>query len=212
MLFCECSALTALPFVLIPQSSLLPARAYLRVSQTQSADTCAERAYAIPWVEREQRGLLPAPFLLSSSVEADSDPGFSTEGERKHGLPEALRWWELTQGEGSWKAFLGPLNKYHKVGDLTPETYCLIILEAGSLRTMYGQGWLPLRSVRMGSAPCLSATFCDLLAVFRALWLMGASPPCPFHHAHMAFSCVHPNFPSYKNTSHVRLVPLPALI
>lgn len=68
-------------------------------------------AYAIPWVEREQRGLLPAPFLLSSSVEADSDPGFSTEGERKHGLPEALRWWELLQGEGSWKAFLGPLKQ-----------------------------------------------------------------------------------------------------
>lgn len=34
---------TTLPFVLIPQSSLLPARAYLRVSQTRSADTCGVR-------------------------------------------------------------------------------------------------------------------------------------------------------------------------
>lgn len=31
-------------------------------------------------VEREQRGLLPAPLPLPSSVEADSDPAFPTEG------------------------------------------------------------------------------------------------------------------------------------
>lgn len=188
---CECSALDSSAFCpLIPQSSLLPARAYLRVSQTQSADTCAERI-------RDSMGGKGA----EGAPAACSFPAFlqcggrqwqdSPQKVRKHGLP-GLRWRGCSRGrivEGFPRAW----NKYHKVGDLTPETYCLIILEAGSLRTRYGQGWLPLRSVR--ALLHASPTFCDLLAVFRALWLMGASPPRPFHHAHMAFSLHVHQFP-----------------
>ena len=59
-------------------------------------------------------------------------------------------------------------------------------------------GMVPSEVCARGSVPRLSPTFCDLLAVFGALWLVEASPPRPFHHACMAFSlcaCLHPNFP-----------------
>lgn len=166
-------------------------------------------AYAIPWVEREQRGLLPAPFLLSSSVEADSDPGFSTEGERKHGLPEALRWWELLQGEGSWKAFLGPLKQISQGRWFNPR----------NLLPHHSGGWKSENKVWAGMvASEVCARLCSMpLRYF--LWFAGSlqssvaygsitTPSLPSCSHGLLPACIQIS-PSYKNTSHVGLVPLP---
>ena len=68
-------------------------------------------------------------------------------------------------------------------------------------------GLIPSESTEGESIPCHSSSFRGLLAIFCIPWLVDASlDPCLYFH--MAFPlcvCVFPNFPFYKDTSHVGL-------
>ena len=95
--FLDCSAFCPNPSRL--QSSLLPARTYSCVSQTQSADTCGALPHAR---SRGWRGSEQAGCLLLSCFPPEwrpRDPGLSTAGERKCGLHEAERGQEPPQRE-----------------------------------------------------------------------------------------------------------------
>ena len=71
-------------------------------------------------------------------------------------------------------------------------------------------GLIPSESTEGESIPCHSSSFRGLLAIFCIPWLVDASlDPCLYFH--MAFPlcvCVFPNFPFYKDTSHVGLEPI----
>lgn len=98
----------------------------------------------------------------------------------------------------------GSRNKYHKLGGLTTEIYCLVVLEAGRLRERGGS---------VGSFPGLRETICCsrlppllcLLAICGTPELTEASLPSVLSSAHgIRPVCVQISH-FYKDTSHIEL-------
>lgn len=89
---------------------------------------------------------------------------------------------------------MGPPYQVPQTGCLKQQSYCLIVLEAGSLKSRCRQGCFLLRPGREGSAP-ISPWFVDACLL-----------PVSSHYLPSVCVCV-PVSPFYDDTSHIGLGP-----